>query len=101
MMSNTNLVTVLLILLTIHFLCSGVILMLIKAKLNTLKNGKKNRFTERQIIKLNQTQRLVILLPIIGSIIGFSAAHNVRPHHEDKGLRVNNSSDANSDQDLE
>lgn len=100
-MSNTNLVTVFLILLIIHFLCSGVILMLIKAKLNILKNGKKNRFTERQIIKLNQTQRLVILLPIVGPIIGFSAAHNVRSHHEEKGLRVNSSSDINSEQDFE
>ena len=75
--------------------------MLIKAKLNTLKNGKKNRFTERQIIKLNQTQRLVILLPIIGPIIGFSTAHNVRPYHEDKGLRVNSSSESSSVQELE
>ena len=75
--------------------------MLIKTKLNVLKKGKKNKFTELQIERLKQVQRLVILLPIVGPIIGFSAAHNVRPHHEDKGLRVNSSSDTNSEQDFE
>jgi len=87
-MIEINIVIIISILLGIHFICVAIALCSIYRKIRSLSQGKRNKFTLREIDSLKRLRWLVVFLPIIGPIVGFSIARGAVPGIPDKGLMV-------------
>ncbi len=88
-MIEINLPVIISILFGIHFMCAAIALCTIYRKVRSLSQGKRNKFTVRKIDRLNGQRWLIVLLPIIGPIVGFSITQGPVPSAPDKGLKVN------------
>ena len=95
-MNEVNITVVILILITIHLLCAGVVLFSISKSVHRLRELKRNKYVSKQIEKLQHHKLLVIFLPLIGPIVGFALINGLEVGNPEKGFKVNSPEESSS-----
>ena len=95
-MNEVNITVVILTLIIIHLVSASVVLFFISKGVKRLLELKRNKYVLKHVNKLKSHRLLVLLLPLIGPIIGFSLINGLKVGIPEKGVKVNGAGESNS-----